>query len=258
MKWHLRTWAADTAIAVLAVVVIAFAGWVLVRDPGVPGDDRATDSAEQTPASETEPADPDLSDEPATDAELDVLVFGDESVRGARSAGRWITELNGDTGVMVTNRSRPLSGFVTEGPRETCGLPTCPSLNQMLTQTTEGTTAPTPDVVIVSAGVYDADSIGARSLRTGVTRFYERLGEAYPDAQVIVLSPVVRTPPAPTTLDLAVAAVEASAAETGATYLDVGQPYLDAAGPRDADRIRAAGDVLRTAVDEALTDPTAG
>lgn len=226
-----RSWIADAALAALAVVVIAFAGWVAVRDPEPPsGPPTSSPTSAPAPTTPTEDAEP-----------RSVLVFGDESVRGERSAGRWVTELDGGE-VVVDNRARPQTGYVVDGDPATCGLPACPSLMTMLTVATAA--APTPDVVLVSAGAYDAALPGDR-LGSGLTAFFDDLRGAYPDAQVVVLSPLVRSGAVPAGLGRVTRLVTAEAERIGADYVDAGQPYL-------AGGVTAAGEQLRTAVDGVL------
>lgn len=226
-----RSWIADAALALLAVVVIAFAAWVVVRDPEPP--------SSQTVSST--PSDPEATaaDEPGPRT---VVVFGDETVRGEESAGRWITELDGGE-VEVDNRARPQSGYTVDGQPGTCGLPACPSLPTMLA--VAAAAAPAPDLVLVSAGAYDAAVPGER-LSSGITAFFGDLRAAYPDAEVVVLSPLVRTGALPRGLTRVTRLVGAEAEAIGAAYVNAGQPYLEAGSAADA------GDQLLAAVDEVL------
>lgn len=241
-----RSWIADVALACLAVAVVAFAGWVLMRDPEPETARPATETSATTPASSASAT---ATGAPESDT-LSVLVLGDESVRGARSAGRWVTELQGGD-VEITNRSRPQSGYVVDGPDD-CGLPACPSVTKMFAQAEAAGTA--PDVVLLSAGTYDAVAPEA-ALRRGLTAFFDELTATYPEADVVVLSPVVRAGAEPTGLDRVATVLSAEAERVGADFVDAGQPYLDAAGAAgstEAERLRAAGEQLRTTVDEVL------
>lgn len=236
-----RSWIADAALACLAVAVIALSGWVVARDPEPPGDrSRTAAQTDLSPAQQTGAADA---------GPLSLLVLGDESVRGDRSAGRWVTELaDGDN--EVDNRARPESGYVTDGRPVACGLPACPSLTRMLDVATKVTDA--PDVVLLSAGVHDAALPEAR-LRQGLTTFFDTLRSAYPDAELVVLAPLVREGAVPPGLGTVARLLSVEAERMGAEYVDAGQPYLDAKGADEAKRVAAAGDQLRDAVDEVLS-----
>ncbi len=241
--------ATDVLLAVLAVAVIAFAGWLVQRNP-TPVSQDVTTTPSTAPSASTVPSASATSDPPAQSDALNVLVLGDESVRGSKTAGRWIGQLGGTDGTEVNNRSRPLVGYVADATPQECGLPSCPNLSKMLDLVTDQPTD--PDVVLVSAGSHDG-GVERPALTRAVSTFLDTVRATYPTSTVVVLSPVVREPPAPVMLDTVTEVVEAAATGAGVVYLDVGQPYLDAEGD-DKARVKQAGEVLGAAVTEALAD----
>ncbi len=70
--------------------------------------------------------------------------------------------------------------------------------------------------------------------------------ERHPDAEVVVLSPLVREGATPAGLTRVARLLTTQAESIGADYLDVGQPYLEDGSVADA------GEQLRAAVDEVL------
>ncbi|WP_148611834.1 SGNH/GDSL hydrolase family protein [Nocardioides rubriscoriae] len=241
---------ADLLLVVLAVAVIGFAGWLVQRDPPA-SPPAAPTSADPSADSSPSAGSDDPTDDPIIDPRgpLDVLVLGDESVRGARSAGRWIGELGGTDGTEVTNRSRPMVGYVADATPDECGLPSCPNLPAMLRLVSAE--QPDPDVVLISAGAHD-DGIERTVLTRAITTFLEQVRMRFPTSQVVVLSPLVLDKPLPVTLDTVTDVVRTVTKGADAVYVEVGQPYLDATGGSAKDRLAQAGQVLRTTVGDAL------
>lgn len=240
---------ADAALAVAGVAVIGFSGWLLIdaRDPlDEAAGPRATSSSSPTVGDEGDPAASDRggrADEPAV-----VLVLGDEAGTANGANQPWLGMLRDELDVVVVNRSRKGAGYITDGPPETCKVDSCSSMSTMARMAIEQEFE--ADVILVVGGVAD---LGNPDIEVqDIVDFYRGLADNFPDAEILALGPFALGDRVPESLDIFTRTVRAEVREVGGTYVEVGQPYLearDAQRPPDFD----AGTILARGVVDALS-----
>ena len=82
-----------------------------------------------------------------------------------------------------------------------------------------------PDIVVISGGENDGNkSVKAKSVQVAATKLFTQLRTSLPNAKIVVLSPLWRATPMPTSLQAIAAEVKQAAAATGVAYVDVGNP----------------------------------
>ncbi|MDO9454956.1 SGNH/GDSL hydrolase family protein [Nocardioides sp.] len=253
-----RRWPADVGLAVLAVAVVAFAAFVVVRGPVQSSADEAARSDVSSPTVEPSDEVPTGPSTPTTGpadpaGALRVLALGDETLRVAGKEPRWVTRL-GEGRWKVDLRARPQSGYLAIGPAQACGLPACPNVATMLAVAEKQPAV--PDVVLVSAGAYDLE-LPPDEVEASTTEVFTNIRAAYPDAVVVALLPLGRgLDPQPEDLARVTALVRTQAERIGATAVDPGQPFAGDA-PQDV-RIDRGGDRLLSLVQRAVDEALAG
>jgi capsular exopolysaccharide synthesis family protein len=162
----------------------------------------------------------------ATAAAKKAVFIGDSLVAGAGGGGTtWTGLVSADLGWTDTNLGRGGTGYATSvsgaaGPNA-CGLQYCPSFVEMA----DSAIAVKPDIVVISGGENDGNkSVKAKSVQVAATKLFTQLRTSLPNAKIVVLSPLWRATPMPTSLQAIAAEVKQAAADTGVTYVDVGNP----------------------------------
>lgn len=212
-------------LAVLGVLTLTLYVYVILRQPSEP-----SDGAIPPPA-------PSSSSTPVA-GPTSVLVIGDSYAAGtgaSKPERSWVSLLADAEGWTVTNDARGGTGYlneVTANAKLACGRKFCPNYGDVLALAS----GEDPDVVLVSGGRNDL-SHELPSVRAAVTAFYHAARKTFPDAEVLAVSPLWDDDPAPPVLADLAQAVRAAVAETGATYLDVGQPLRSHTGMVVADGV---------------------
>jgi capsular exopolysaccharide synthesis family protein len=162
----------------------------------------------------------------ATATAKKAVFIGDSLVAGAGGGGTtWTGLVSADLGWTDTNLGRGGTGYATSvrgaaGPNA-CGLQYCPSFVEMA----DSAIAVKPDIVVISGGENDGNNtVQAKSVQAAATKLFTQLRTGLPNAKIVVLSPLWRATPMPASLLAIAAEVKQAAANTGVTYVDVGNP----------------------------------
>ncbi len=146
---------------------------------------------------------------------------------------------------------------VTKNAMRVCGLDQCPSYAEVLPRVIDYA----PTLVIVSGGRNDTRRT-VEQVETGAKRLFESLSAALPEATVVVTSPIWDAREHPAKLDRLTAVIRLAAADSNATYLDLGEPFAgkpelitgDLVHPNDAGYELLARTVAKGLVDSGIAD----
>lgn len=218
---------------VMAVVVIAFSGWLVVSYP--PPADLPAEALDPSGPASPDPAG--TTDENggsgADGGDVQVAVLGDGYTAGSPLGGEgekaWTVLLGTRAGVEVTPYAVPASGYVA-GPAGTTFVDRAEEL--VTDWSSDGAGGP-EDAVVVIGGRSDAGT-GPVAVREAARRTLAVLTDGLPDATVVVVGPMWPALYPPTTGGPEVrAAVQAAAEDAGVAYADplAPPPWLPADEP---------------------------
>jgi len=220
MAWdrHHSSWWSDTNmgiknwIAVLLIVIMAAISGVLVamlmQRPNL-GASVGEYTAKPVPM-------PTSSPRPVT------LFIGDSYSAGAGAsaeAKRWTTLSSKDLGWSEVNAALGGTGYLATAGKDGCGLDYCGTYLEAIA----GVEKAEPDVIVISGGRND----NARLTQEVVEETIRSATARWPEARVVVTSPLWDDDEPPVWLSDSVDRVRDAAAATGVTFLDLGQPLAD-------------------------------
>lgn len=195
---------------------------------------------------------------PAATTEPVVAFLGDSYTAGAgASPGRaWphllATALGWDSYQSFAHGGTGYATAVTGNAVHACGLDFCPRYDEVLPRVIDYA----PTLVIVSGGRNDTGRT-PEQVAAGARKLLGGLSTALPEATVVVTSPIWDARPRPATLDELAAAIRRAAAESNATYLDLGEPFAGKPQLITADQVHpndAGYELLARAVAAKLTE----
>ncbi|MDN3496787.1 SGNH/GDSL hydrolase family protein [Planococcus sp. APC 4015] len=151
-----------------------------------------------------------------------VAFYGDSYTLGTGlddPAGRWSTIISAERGWREFNPSVNGLGFVNNRTQFGEGSGDLPDL----------IIAERPDIVFVTMGLNDNFSydFDADRIRTAITDDLTRLGEALPDARLVVVEPFWYTDERPESVDVIIGWVRDAAADAGADWIPGASRWLD-------------------------------
>lgn len=205
---------ARIGVFLLAVVVLGGTGWGWTRHQerlGAAVDDRsAVVSQDADPTQEAAPV---------------ALFIGDSYTQGTGASDplkSWAKVASEALGWSMRNVAAGGTGYVTSlsGGIATvgCGQDTCPDYAQQLEAAADRYA---PDVVVIAGGRNDLAKQGIEDAAESLFREARRL---FPDAEVVVASPVWDDDPAPADFADVREAVDQAASVTDVTLVEVGEP----------------------------------
>lgn len=157
---------------------------------------------------------------PAPEA-TNVLFVGDSYSAGAGAsteATRWTSVAANALDWNETNVALGGTGYLTTSSQAGCGLDFCAAYPERI----EETTNVNPDFVIISGG--RNDSVGGDEFRPAVERTLDAARTKYPNATVVITSPIWDADAAPNGLNARRDAAQSVAEERGIRYIDLGEP----------------------------------
>lgn len=197
-------------LAVLSVVVLAGAVWVVVK----PYRGEPWHPPQTSVASVERP---------------EAAFVGDDYVEGAGAttpARRWSTLVADQEGLKELNFGQSGTGYVNPG--EQVG-------ESPLSRRVDAVIASRPDVVVVSAGMNDVeDRYTRREIRSAVNRAFRRLRAGLPDARIVAVAPLYPDSNPPRKVALIARFVRSAARRVDAEFVQTG-PWLDDLALRLAD-----------------------
>lgn len=215
-SWFTTNYGGFPGWAIIAsfVVIIACAVVVAVNIPK-----QQTVAAEYTPR----PI-PTFTTMTAAPEVTNVLFVGDSYSAGAGAsteATRWTSRASKTLEWNETNVALGGTGYLTTSSRAGCGLDFCPAYPQRINETA----ANDPDYVIISGG--RNDTVGPSEFRPAVETTVDTARAKYPEATLILTSPIWDADPAPNGLNQRRDVVATVATERGIRYIDLGEPLAD-------------------------------
>jgi acyl-CoA thioesterase-1 len=241
----------NVSLAVLAIVVIAFTGWVIGRDQT----SAATDPGSRI---STRP----LSTSTASTGPRDVLILGDSYAAGtgaSRPERRWVNLLAAAENWKIANYAQGGTGYLTEiesGGQRACGAARCLNYADMLAAAVDANVS--PDIVLVSGGRND---LGEEPGQVGVAirSLYVKIRKSFPAATIYAVNPLWDDGNAPNAFPKLRATVTAAVENVRGTLLNIGQPLKGRSSRviRDGVHPNDAGHkAIAEAVEKALVDQT--
>ncbi len=200
----------DVALVVVAVLVVAFAGYVVTRD---------SEAATPSGADPGPPSGP----PPRTVA----LVIGDSFTAGTdQNAGpEWPTIVGRENGWLMFTDAVGGTGYLSSGEKR-------PTFADRLKETGRKYA---PDVVIIAGGRNDAE-LPVGDVESAAEEFVQDVRGEFPDAGVILLSPFASGKPDADTKALTKALADVADA-AGVPYVDVSQVLAKGDGVIGADKV---------------------
>ena len=157
---------------------------------------------------------------PTPTKRVTVVIVGDSSSVGA-PAQTWVGPAAEKLGwTNMVNLSSPGRGYIA-APRS-CEFTPCANFVGTLPLVKEVQ----PDVVVTFGGTADGDF----SLKAPAASYFQALRAAFPDAELVAISPVTTDAQAPYWLTLHSQTIRAGVQGVGGTFVDVGQPGLGNGG----------------------------
>lgn len=159
---------------------------------------------------------------PADPDPVVVLYIGDSYSAGAGASDsslRWTTVSSNELGIVEVNRALGGTGYVATSNEQGCGLEYCGTYAEVIAENAD---ALTPDVVVISGG--RNDGAPGDGYAEAVSATIQQAHAQWPDAVIIVTSPLWDATEPPEWLDDSRAIVQEVATANGATYLDLGEP----------------------------------
>lgn len=183
-----------------------------------------------------------------------VVVIGDSYAAGTGSSSHtsaWVAVVAGTKNWEVTNLARGGTGFsnTVSGDKAlvACGLGYCPSFLEML----KSVSAVSPEIVVVSGG--RNDSKVAQNVETSqIKQFFQELRASVPNALIIATNALWDDDAPPAAIAEISSAIQVSATEVGATFVDIGQPLqgdpslisIDGVHPNNKGHSQIAGAIV--------------
>lgn len=201
-----RAWITGLVVAGLAVGAVALTVTALRPAPAPTG------VADYTPAPQ-----------PTAQYRPIVAFFGDSYSAGTgatKPSNRWTSVVSADLGWRENNFALGGTGYIATSSTNGCGKDYCPTYIEVIQAL--GSDSIKPDYVVISGGRNDGRSLPDQFPRIRET--YAAAQALWPDARVIVTSPLWDSTAAPGWLTEGVATTRAAADELGALFLDLGQP----------------------------------
>jgi acyl-CoA thioesterase-1 len=150
-----------------------------------------------------------------------VLFIGDSYSAGTGASTldtRWTTLVSKELGWLEQNQALGGTGYIMTNGKIACGSDYCPNYPEKIALV-EGVT---PDMVVISGGRNDGRTPAGYT--ETVTATIESAQTRWPDATMVVTSPLWDDDPAPSWMAGSIAAVRDAATATGASFVDLGQP----------------------------------
>lgn len=150
------------------------------------------------------------------------LFIGDSYSAGKGSsdpAYRWTTLVSLKMGWVENNLALGGTGYVATSGMDGCGLEYCAAYDEVIAQNVQAK----PDVVVISGGRNDGDRLDEGSVEKTILDATQQ----WPDARILVTSPLWDDDEAPRWFDESLSAVRDAVAATQVSHLDLGQPLFD-------------------------------
>lgn len=172
---------------------------------------------------------------PAANDRPVALFIGDSYSFGARASDvskRWTTIVSNALGWEEQNRAYSGTGYTTANAGVgTCGAEYCPRYDEVIREFA----LLKPDVVIISGGRNDGGlKDGYGEAVAGVLTLAK---ETWPDAELVVTSPLWDDEPLPNAIADSIEVVQDEANALGVRYIDLGQPLTNRGDAIDADGV---------------------
>lgn len=167
---------------------------------------------------------------PTAEAPQTALFIGDSYTAGAGGDGtRWTALASEQLGWVEVNEGRGGTGYVQSAGPEGCGLEYCPTYAEVI-----GAVETDPNVVVISGGRNDG---APENYASSVVAVIEAAKSRWPEARIIVTSPLWDDDPTPDWFPATVDAVRSAAEATGVEFADLGQPLAGRADLLSPDSI---------------------
>lgn len=246
---------ADLLLLVAAIIVIAFAIWVILgnKGPAAPGTS-AVPSAIATPTTTSDVTPPTTSTtSTATNSPAltpTAAFIGDSYTTGVGGGGtKWTTLVAKKEGWSEVNLGYRGTGYAQEFHASDCPANGCPNYLQAVAQVV----AKHPDIVVVSGGRNDATNQAAAA--ANISQLFQQLHTKLPKAKIIAISPFWGSGSYSASLKTIGSDVQSAVQSAGGKYVDIGSPLSGPSNLVGSDGIypTAAGyKALATAIESAL------
>lgn len=207
---------ARIGVFLLAVIVLGGTGWAWANYDAEVKTAADRSSAMESPVANIEPQTAPVA-----------LFIGDSYTQGTGASdplNSWAKVASQYLGWSMRNVAAGGTGYVTslEGDIATvgCAQDVCPDYAQQLEDAAKRYD---PDVVVIAGGRND---LAKQGIEAAAASLFKRAQALFPDAEIVVVSPVWDDDQPPGDYPALVAAVEGAASEAGVQFVDVGEPLV--------------------------------